>query len=52
MVPFLFQWFCCEKPFPVLEASQYLLGDVPVLFYFFGSEILKVGGGEGRKYQG
>lgn len=40
-VPFLFQCFCCEKPFHVLAASQHLLGDVPVLFCFFGSEILR-----------
>ena len=43
--PFLLQWFCCEKPFPVLKASQHLLGDVAVLFYFFGSEILRQVGG-------
>ena len=41
LAPFLSQWFYCEEPFPVLAASQHLLGDVPVLFCFFGSEILR-----------
>lgn len=42
----LFQWFCCEKPLPVLTASQHLLGYVSLADLLFSQGNTEWGGGK------